>query len=82
MPNTKGTLSRATSLDARVAANVRAELARHQVRQGALAETIGRPANWLRRRLTGDVAFTVGEIGEIAEALGIPVAALLAEVAA
>lgn len=43
---------------------------------------IGRTPGWLSRRVTGDVAFTLGEIDEIAGALGIPVAALLVEVAA
>lgn len=82
MRDTRPALNRVTSLDASVAANLRAELARHQIRQRTLAERIGRTPGWLSRRLTGDVAFTLGEIGEIAAALGIPVTALLVEVAA
>lgn len=82
MRDTGGTLNRGTSFDARVAANVRAELARHQVRHRVLAEKIGRAPNWLSRRLNGDVAFTLGEISEVAEALGVPVTALLGEAAA
>lgn len=82
MRDTGPALNRVSDLDARVAANLRAELARHQVRQRALAAMIGRTPGWLSRRVTGDVAFTLGEIDEIAGALGIPVAALLVEVAA
>lgn len=64
-------------LDATVAANVRAEVARQRLRQGALAVRLGRAPSWLSRRLSGDVAFRLDELEAIADVLGVPVIDLL-----
>ncbi|MCV7186995.1 helix-turn-helix domain-containing protein [Mycolicibacterium thermoresistibile] len=62
----------------RVAANVRAEMARTKRTQSALAHSIGMKQQALSRRLSGRTPFTVDEIAEIARCLDVPVAALFA----
>jgi len=72
---------RAAGLDLTVAANIRAELARRRFRQAQLAQRLGRSSNWLSRRLTGQVAFTLAEVDAIAGFLGMSVSELMADAA-
>ena len=65
-----------------VAANVRAEMARHQHSQASLAELIGMRQQALSRRLSGRTDFTVTELATIASALNTTISALVGEVAA
>lgn len=64
---------------ARVGANVRAEMAREGVTQTALANSLGRSQSGLSKRLRGVVPFSVADLVDIAEVLGVDVATLLGE---
>lgn len=57
----------------RVAANVRAEMARRQATQSSLARALGTSQQALSRRLSGEVDFTVGELFDIAEQFDIDI---------
>lgn len=68
---------------ARVAANVRGELARQRRTQTDLSQALGRSQPYVSRRLSGRVAFGVDEVESIAGWLGVPVSTLIgADVAA
>lgn len=67
------------TIDDRVAANVRAEMARRSCTQKSLAEQLGRTQQALSRRLSGQVAFTVRELEQISVALGVGLAALIGD---
>ena len=60
-----------------IAANVRVELARHNMRQKELAERIDMTPAMLNKRLHGRTPLSVHEIDRIAGALHVPVATLL-----
>jgi transcriptional regulator with XRE-family HTH domain len=60
-----------------VAANVRAEMARQQIKQSEVAIAIGVGQSGVSKRLAGTVAFDVNELAQIAVLLGVPVARLL-----
>lgn len=60
-----------------VAAEVRAHLGRQAKSQRWLSEQTGIGAPGLSRRLKGDRAFTLDELACIADALGVPMSALL-----
>lgn len=64
------------STDQRVAANVRAELARAGENQSSLAPKVGMSQQALSRRLSAQVPFTVSELSLIAAQLGVPIGAL------
>lgn len=57
----------------RVAAEVRAELARQRVSQETLCTRIGMSQSTLSRRITGDYPFDTNELAAIAAVLGVPV---------
>ena len=61
----------------RVAAEVRAELARQKVSQETLCTRIGMSQSTLSRRITGEYPFDTTELADIAQALGVPVARFL-----
>lgn len=63
----------------RTGANVKAEMARRDVTQAALAAELGMSQSMLHYRLTGRVVFNVEELARIAAVLEVPVTALLAE---
>ncbi|WP_256251081.1 helix-turn-helix domain-containing protein [Mycobacterium malmoense] len=63
--------------DHRVAANVRAEMARRLHTQTSLAKEIGWTQQSLSRRLSGHVPFTVSELERIAAALDVNVSELI-----
>lgn len=66
----------------RVAANVRAEMARRSVTQSDLALTMGRSQHFVSRRLLGKVPFDIDELDQIASQLGVDLADLIAEASA
>lgn len=66
----------------RTAEAVRAEMARRQVKPGAIAELLGCSRQTLWRRLNGFVPFDVAQLEVIANRLDVPVSALVAEDAA
>ena len=61
----------------RIAATVRAELARRQISGAKLAEQLGWSQPYVQRRLSGRVAFDVDELGRIADVLSIDLADLV-----
>jgi transcriptional regulator with XRE-family HTH domain len=65
----------------RIAASVRAEMARRRMSQKDLAELLGMTQPALSRRLTGEVPFAVDDLPLFAEALGVPVSVLMESVA-
>lgn len=67
------------SLSDRVSANIRAEMARGKRTQAALAHQVGMRQQALSRRMAGHAPLSVDELGRIAEALDVPIEALLAE---
>lgn len=67
------------TLSARVAANVRAELARAGYSQAKLAQALDTTQQTISRRMSGQVAFTIEELGSIANILGVPLIALIGQ---
>lgn len=65
-------------LSHRVAATVRAELARKQLLQRDLAEVLGISTAQVSERLAGRTPFRLDELDLIAELLDLPVAVLVA----
>lgn len=61
----------------RIAAEVRAELARQGISQQVLADRLGWTQMRVSRRITTTVPFTVIELVAIAAALGVPLAQFL-----
>jgi transcriptional regulator with XRE-family HTH domain len=71
-----------TSLPAASVANeVRAAMSRRRMSQMQLAEALGRSQAFVSRRLTGEIAFDINELATIAEALDVPITALLGDAA-
>ena len=62
-----------TSLQEHVAREVRAELGRQRMTQGALAAALGRSEAYTTRRLSGEVAFKLDELEHVADILRVPV---------
>lgn len=60
-----------------VSENLRAVLARRQLSARALAGDLDVPERPLRRRLRGEVPWSVGEVAAIATHLGLPLAELI-----
>lgn len=63
----------------RVAAEVRAYLARQRKTQGDVAALLGLSQQSVSRRMSGVIPFDVEELHKIAVFLGVPVAALFGE---
>lgn len=63
----------------RIAANVRAELARQQRSGADLAKSLSWSQAAMQRRLSGRVAFDVTELDAVATQLEIPLGALIGE---
>lgn len=59
-------------LSQRVAATVRAELARHQLKQRHLAEALGISVQQTSERLAGSTPFRLDELDAIADLLDLP----------
>lgn len=64
-------------IDQRVADNVRAEMARHNLSQSRLAAQLHWTQQGLSRRLSARVSFGVSELHDIADTLEVPVTYLL-----
>lgn len=64
------------------AANVRAELARANYSNIQTAHALNWSNSRLARRLSGEIPFDVEELAAVASFLGVPLSALLPEVAA
>jgi len=60
-------------------ANIRAEMARAGVTQTQLAVALGLPQAAISRRLCDETPWRVSEVQSVAEALGVPLSALLAD---
>lgn len=60
-----------------VAGEVRAQLARRKLTASALADAIGRSEMYVSRRISGNVAFDLADIEQVARFLGVAVADLL-----
>jgi transcriptional regulator with XRE-family HTH domain len=71
-----------TTPSERVAAEIRAELARQEKPQLQLAELLGISQVSISRRLRGQTAIDVNELSKIAEYLGVPMSQFLPELAA
>lgn len=67
------TLPPTQSLTHRVATEVRAEMARHQVSQRQLCSVLNISQPQLSKRLLGTIAFDTAELDRLAEHFGIPV---------
>ncbi len=65
------------SLNARVAGEIRAELARRQLTQADFAIRCGLSASQFSRRMTGEIPWSTNEIDIIAAELGIATERLL-----
>lgn len=76
MPETPDPL--AQSLTLRVAAEVRAEIARQQMTHSRLGELIGLSQPQITKRLNGVMPMDTAELEKIAAALGVPVDRFLA----
>ncbi len=63
----------------RIAAEVRAELARQQKTQRDVAEILGLPQPVVSLRLQGKRAFRAEELGKLAEALSVPISRFFPE---
>lgn len=71
-----------TTFSERVAANVRAEMARSGTSQEVLSSKLFRSQSWLSRRLNGFASFQTRDLDDIATALGTKVDVLIADQAA
>ena len=69
------------SLSTRVAANVRAEMARQRKKQADLGEALGLTQGAVSKRMSGIVVLDVDELAKIAGFLGVPVDALVKDAA-
>lgn len=63
----------------RIAAEVRAQIARLQLTQRQVADLVGMTQPALQLRLVGARSFRAEELVKLAEALGVPVTQLLGE---
>jgi transcriptional regulator with XRE-family HTH domain len=77
MGMTEPTAPTTQGLTLRVAAEVRAEVARQRLTHKRLAELLGLSQPQITKRLNGVIAMNTTELDRIAEALGVPVERLL-----
>lgn len=56
--------------------NVRAELSRHLVTQAEVSRALGRSRPWVRRRWSGEVDWSAGDLVRLAEVFALDYAAL------
>lgn len=64
-------------LTMRVAAEVRAVMARQMINQQTLADRVGVTQSYLARRLVGRVPFDISDLERVAAALGVTVLSLI-----
>lgn len=72
--------TRVTTYNDKVAAEVRAEMARQNISQVALGNLIGHNQPWVSLRTNGNVPLTLDAIHAICDGLGITVIELLGQV--
>lgn len=65
------------SLDAAIAEELRALLARRRVSARSISDKLGWGQMYLSRRLSGRVPFSAGELYKLAGLLGVPITSLL-----
>lgn len=63
--------------DARLAANVRAEMARRRVPQQTVAQRLGVSQSAVSRRVAGHTPFTVAELVQVADLLDLTLSDLI-----
>lgn len=61
----------------RIAAEVRAQMARRQVSGASMAVTLGKSQKWMSRRTTGEIAFDMDDLEQVAKVLEVDVEQLL-----
>lgn len=61
----------------KVAAEIRAEMARQKVSVNTLSEAVGIPLSTLRRSVNGTRSFTLDELHAVGEALGLRLSVLI-----
>jgi len=64
-------LSRTDTIAAKIAVEIRKELATLNQSQAALARAMGETAMWLSQRLNGTIQMSVNDLARIADALGL-----------
>ncbi len=57
-------------------------MARNRITQTQMAASLGKSQQWVSSRLNAHVSFTVDEITDVADVLGVPALSLLSEAAA
>lgn len=67
-----------TTRSERIAAEIRAEMARQMISNNALADEIGMPISTLRRSVNGDRPFNLDEFWAVAQALDLSATELVA----
>lgn len=65
--------------DQMVATNVRTVLDEKGWSRASFARELGKPYQWVQRRLWSEVAWSAGELLDVAEVLDVPVERLLGE---
>lgn len=60
-----------------IAAEIRAQMGRRNIRQRHLADALGRHQQWLSRRLNGEVTFSIDDLEAICLVLNISVRELV-----
>jgi len=65
------------SLNAQVAAEIRAELARANITQADFAARCGMTASSFSRRMSGDIPWNTDELELVAKELGLPIDQLM-----
>lgn len=68
-----------STLRSKIAAEVRAELARARISGNRLPGLVGKSQSYWSRRLTGEYAMDVDDLAALAELLGVPVTRFFAE---
>jgi len=66
------------SLTHRVAAEVRAEMARQRVSQRKVGEVLGKSQPQISARLRGEIPFDTAELEQLAQTWGVPVSRFFA----
>lgn len=65
-----------TNPDERIAANVRAEMARRSISQQTIARQLGWTQAYASRRIRGRTPFDAGQLEQVAEIIGVPISEL------
>lgn len=77
MSTQRSETGRSTTLESKVAAEIRAHLARRRMQQAELAGLVGEHPSWVSRRLGETRRITIDDLERIARALGVGAVDLL-----